>query len=564
MVEFVRSVAREGGVAIRSLKPVTTQIGQLVCHLAGDGDAKSLCEQARHVILNWIRSHRSLGSLVPETVETVPEFEVDHGGLLVQAVHLDISEEADIWAARFQHPDDEVPGRTWTVEANVARVGGQAVFGYRMSATSVPGVDAPIMFSKPCFLRDLTHDMRLMDVNVPLNGQTAAVTTPEEVKLLHRLVFDPERTLPVIVVSELPRRFYGEADQYVLDTFMLAKRLRFAAHVIRLSYQMSFEWQEMAGDNMAVYGGAVRVFWPGARRDEEDHGRHPFFLPLRVLQWTTPDARGCGVDVFVRGLEKRCWRNQLTPEYKGRFASFLEVRSRYIEVALAAASQTGNIEDELLALRRQVVLLREEKDIAEQLANEYARERDELKARAEELESEVSSLNHSIEQIRQANFVDATGGAAPLPASFDQMEGWCAKYLSGCVHVLPRAINAARRSNYSAPAQVYQTLLLLANEYRNMRLSGAPEAKEAFERQRESIGLKPISKSGGETTVTRYSAQYEVPWGQGGAKRKLEWHIGRGGGRDERYLFCVYFFWDEDSEQVVVGWMPGHLSNSLT
>ena len=88
--------------------------------------------------------------------------------------------------------------------------------------------------------------------------------------------------------------------------------------------------------------------------------------------------------------------------------------------------------------------------------------------------------------------------------------------------------------------------------------------EDLFERRREALSIKPISRSGGETTFTKYSSAYEVPWGSNGEKRTLEWHLEKGGGRDERYFLRIYFFWDEESEQVVVGWIPSHLPNSLT
>ena len=31
-----------------------------------------------------------------------------------------------------------------------------------------------------------------------------------------------------------------------------------------------------------------------------------------------------------------------------------------------------------------------------------------------------------------------------------------------------------------------------------------------------------------------------------------------------RGSFRLYYFWDEDSQTVVVGWLPSHLDNSMT
>lgn len=287
-------------------------------------------------------------------------------------------------------------------------------------------------------------------------------------------------------------------------------------------------------------------------------------FPDRIAQWPSPDGNEQGVGVFTRWLERRCWAYQLSPEYRERFASFLDVRSRSIELAIQRAAKAGNLADEVVALRQQVEALRDEKQMATDIGNEYGKERDELKARVEDLEGQIFGLKQTISSLRRAKTAGTSAEAPDIPDTFDDLEAWCDKYLSGCVHVLPRAINAAKRSNYSEPALVYKALMLLANEYRNMRITGTTEAKEAFERQREALGIKPISRSGGETTFTKFSSDYEVSWGNKGEKRTLEWHLEKGGGRDERYFLRMYFFWDDESEQVVVGWMPGHLPNSLT
>jgi hypothetical protein len=66
--------------------------------------------------------------------------------------------------------------------------------------------------------------------------------------------------------------------------------------------------------------------------------------------------------------------------------------------------------------------------------------------------------------------------------------------------------------------------------------------------------------SGGETTLTNKG--YNVLYG--GRQRQLDQHLRKGGGRDPRYVMRVYFFWDDDQQMAVVGWLPGHLDNTLT
>ena len=41
-------------------------------------------------------------------------------------------------------------------------------------------------------------------------------------------------------------------------------------------------------------------------------------------------------------------------------------------------------------------------------------------------------------------------------------------------------------------------------------------------------------------------------------------HLKKGNSRDERYCLRIYFFWDDEDEQVVVGSLPGHLDTRNT
>jgi hypothetical protein len=56
--------------------------------------------------------------------------------------------------------------------------------------------------------------------------------------------------------------------------------------------------------------------------------------------------------------------------------------------------------------------------------------------------------------------------------------------------------------------------------------------------------------------------EYFVPYR--GRKRFLEWHLKKGNSRDPRRDLRIYFFWDEEDEEIVLGYLTGHLDNRLT
>jgi hypothetical protein len=118
-----------------------------------------------------------------------------------------------------------------------------------------------------------------------------------------------------------------------------------------------------------------------------------------------------------------------------------------------------------------------------------------------------------------------------------------------------------KKSRYEDIELIYKALLLLRDGYVPMRRDGGLDKKELFERQCRGLGLSEEAtfsgKRWGEEGDT-YKVRYA------GRPRLLDRHLKKGTGRDERYTFRLYFFWDEDSEQVVVGWLPSHLDTRIS
>ena len=58
---------------------------------------------------------------------------------------------------------------------------------------------------------------------------------------------------------------------------------------------------------------------------------------------------------------------------------------------------------------------------------------------------------------------------------------------------------------------------------------------------------------------------FVVAWGPKGEKRVLAWHLKNGGNtRDPERCLRIYYFWDDETQQVVVGSLPGHLKTRAT
>ena len=225
------------------------------------------------------------------------------------------------------------------------------------------------------------------------------------------------------------------------------------------------------------------------------------------------------------------------------FPGFLEL------VALLASN--GNVATTTAEMQTAMADLSFDLEYYRQLSGEQADELRQLQARVRDLLSQRAD--------RSAGLGDEPEDAQVLPPSdLTELPAWALAH-SDCITVLPRALNGAKKSLYENPAAVYAALELLAGPYRAHRL-GALD-KHGFNTAMSDAGLQ-LAGSVGSSIAGSQGDNYFVTWR--GRRRFLDMHLLKGGGRDERYCLRIYFFWDEATSQVVVGWLPSHLNNSLS
>lgn len=138
------------------------------------------------------------------------------------------------------------------------------------------------------------------------------------------------------------------------------------------------------------------------------------------------------------------------------------------------------------------------------------------------------------------------------------LEEWASLHPQKVV-LLPRALAGAKKSIYREPWHVYKALDFLAGPYYEYRTGTLSKP------QMEAALMASGCQLAGATTASVAGTQgdtYFVRWGD--QRRRMDQHLRRGGGRDERFCLRIYFFWDNDTRQIVVGWLPSHLDNSLT
>lgn len=102
-------------------------------------------------------------------------------------------------------------------------------------------------------------------------------------------------------------------------------------------------------------------------------------------------------------------------------------------------------------------------------------------------------------------------------------------------------------------------MLILAKEYRDSRMGVGTD--EAFRKALADNGMD-FSGSIDRSRAGQDEEAYYVKYSVGTAKRAfLQYHIAKGMAHEDRFCMRIYFFRDDETGQVVIGWLPSHLSN---
>ena len=177
----------------------------------------------------------------------------------------------------------------------------------------------------------------------------------------------------------------------------------------------------------------------------------------------------------------------------------------------------------------------------------------------------VHNLTLRVAQLEKRKDLEASASAWSAEhrlwdsaSSLEYLETWATAQV-GKVALTGRALSGAKKSLYAEPGHIYKALAFLAGPYRDYRCGKL--SKPDMEAALAKSGCQ-LAGSAGASVAGMQGDAYFVKWG--GRRVMMDMHLRRGGGRDERYCLRIYFFWDAESQQVVVGWLPSHLDNSLT
>lgn len=532
----------------RSRRAAVEPVSQIHLYLHGS-ERPGAFEIARNEILKF--AERRAGGALPRDALEGKSFSTDDvGARRIEGVAID---SPRYWTLRFDDDDRTVASRSWVIETALAEQNqdGPVLFGLRLQCIA-RGENPEYDRSIPTFARDVIAacDVRMDGRRVTLSPWI--IDTEDEVDQLVDLLRSDNRTADVIVLS-LPEDSNDLSDE-LISSDRLARDLAGAAHVVVISGQAAFQLSDRVGREFSVFNQAVRTYRPGFDPDTEAPFAHPLGLAERIRNWDG------GPDAYRRFISSEVLRRTVEgPDALKRLPSFAEAKRTAAELRRRNAQQSGSSNDELLALAEDEIT-QLKSDLASQ-GQESGELLEVAEAEREAAEAEVLRLQGTLYHLQQRlRSLEAVGGDStdvPIPNDLDELEQWAATHLAGNVELHNRALRGAKDSEYEDDSVIYQALLLLRDYYVPMRRNGGAELRQAFDQRCQELGIEEQQSFSGN----RAGEQGDTYFVRLGHRRvELDRHLKKGNSREPRYCFRLYFFWDDTTSQVVVGWLPSHLS----
>jgi hypothetical protein len=527
----------------------TRQVSEVRLGL-GAGGGVDLFAAAIQQILNWLENRA--GRTLPSAAWRGESFDLDDiGSQYVSAVKLE--EPRRSWFARLDDADKEVAQRDWVTEIGVTEMSAtDVVVGTRLSCVT-RGRDVPFVASIPGFVRQLVDAFGAKLDSRVIGSEPWLVASAGEVETLVELLQGTSRSNDVIVCSLVG----SNVDDSELSVRNLHLRTLGATHVVALTPAASYLLTDRLGKLFSVFDGGVRTYRAGFNLERDTPFRHPLRLRSRISVGTG-GARG--FEDFLVG--QTISRSVSAIDATLRLMPFSAAKHAAAEYELAVQREAGVSEDALLALvEEEATAHRKALQETIELLQLAEIERDDANRQAEETRAEMHRLRLRVEGLERRLLQRGGPVDAPTPATLVGFEQWCVEYLSGQVEVLPRAFHGAKASVYENPRLVYQALLLLRDHYVPMRREGGQDRRAAYEAAARNFSLKEEASF----TGPRWGEEGDEYWVSfNGKKSMLDRHLKKGDSREPRHCFRLYFFWDEDTEQAVVGWLTSHLHTRVT
>ena len=452
-----------------------------------------------------------------------------------------------LWTLRRQLPHEYDPDLAWHLNIDVALEAGRCWVGIRTALSSHGHRVAPVRFDNrpPALVGAVVDGLDVAEDGWPLSREPAFAVDNEGVQALAHLLLDVDRVLPVVVITPV-ERYDDDTDTYRTEPMVDAERI--AATLVGLAHvtvfetaALTYQLTEIVGRELSVFGGAVRLYWPGID-EEERPGGHKLWMPDRLAHPRNQPFES----VLLRRIASSATFRVSAASLDARLRTTIESQRRSEIAALFARAQEAS-----LAPEWQSELERAWTEL-DRLRDDYAEVAAQLAVAHENLRAMARHTPPAVIADDLAGGEDTTTGVRTVAQAVEEAGAVCRHLV-----ILDEARDSARRAAYRQPARVYRALLAMDEVAGEWSGGSLPTGfRDAFA-EHGFVFASDVSPS----ALGRYAHEYERTYDGGTVALGPHLAIGRG----SPVACCrIYFYLDEERHLFVVGHVGNHLSDSTS
>jgi hypothetical protein len=504
--------------------------------LKGD-DPVTAADLARSEVLTWARNRS--GSPLPKEAWKFLDFEHVTAGRNIDGIRIK-TPNTDIWAIRAEDPDKEVAGRTWTTEIVVGFQSDEpAKFSARLLVSS-PQNSPIVVPHSPGIIQQISECCGLSNGSYSARPEAWIVDNSDDAEELIGVLLDLDRRLPVFVltVSELSDDPYRP----LIDANSLARATLGTAYVVVLTAKQTWVLTERLGKHRSVFGGAVRAYMPGFTESAIPYDHRLVIADAlnsngdvnQCMRWMRSLSATESLRQFALGSEVLA------------FSAIRNAQSQFAQNQLISLGASDS--DKLEAAEKRIFGLEKQNIENESLLTYYSDEHQIAEDRAKSAEEQLRAATFRVQQLQaqlRASGTEPDSGIV-LPNDWNDFENWCDTNLTGRLTLAAAARRNVRSPDFDDIGLLARILLWLANEFRNIKINGSGSGT-----------LRDVEVEDGIRNTHCGSDAFDLDWN--GRRYTADWHVKNGGNtRDPKRCLRVYYFWHEETQQVVVADMPAH------
>jgi hypothetical protein len=213
----------------------------------------------------------------------------------------------------------------------------------------------------------------------------------------------------------------------------------------------------------------------------------------------------------------------------------------------------ASFEDQLAAANAQIQALEQQVKGERALQDYFSSEHSKAEERAETAEIQARASAYRIQDLviqlkQQGSDVDQ---GTNLPETWADFVNWCDVNLAGRLTLSPAARRSVRSPLFEDVPLAARCLLWLATVCREWRIGGGDGS------------LRDEAVWDGVRNAHCGSDQFDLDWQ--GLRYTADWHIKSGGNtHDPKRCLRIYYFWEPNSQQIVIADMPAHRRTAAT